>query len=59
MTLFKCQTWHLPNLMLMGKISCFTHFKPDLRATSNTCIIDFSLSYSDTTQLNIKVMTKK
>lgn len=31
----------------------FTHLKTDLRATSNTCIIDFSLSYSDTTQSNI------
>ena len=57
MTHYKCQTWQLPNLMLMR--NSFTHFKTDLRATSDTCIMDFLLSYSDTTQSNIKVMRKK
>ena len=37
----------------------FTHFKTDLRATSNTCIVDFSLSHSTTAQSDIKVMRKK
>ena len=55
MTHYKCQTWQLPNLMLMR--NSFTHFKTDLRATSDTCIIDFLLSYSDTTQSNINTLS--